>query len=79
MMIISSLQVCGISLTDNMLDIIFHVFDANEDGSLSSDEFVRVLHKRERDIAQPTEAGFFSFLSCLGNCSNAPSISRFLS
>ncbi|KAL0394298.1 UNVERIFIED_CONTAM: Calcium uptake protein, mitochondrial [Sesamum latifolium] len=50
-------QVCGISLTDNVLDIIFHVFDANRDGSLSSDEFVRVLHKRERDIAQPTEAG----------------------
>ncbi|KAL0291036.1 UNVERIFIED_CONTAM: Calcium uptake protein, mitochondrial [Sesamum angustifolium] len=51
-------QVCGISLTDNVLEIIFHVFDANRDGSLSSDEFVRVLHKRERDIAQPTEAGW---------------------
>ncbi|GFQ00442.1 calcium uptake protein 1 mitochondrial [Phtheirospermum japonicum] len=49
-------RVCGVALTDNMLDIIFHVFDANRDGNLSSDEFVRVLHKRERDIAHPTEA-----------------------
>ncbi|KAI3467990.1 hypothetical protein Pfo_024653 [Paulownia fortunei] len=72
-------QVCGISLTDNVLDIIFHVFDANKDGSLSSDEFVRVLHKRERDIAQPTEAGIFSFLSCCWHCSNAHSITRLLS
>ncbi|PIN23131.1 Ca2+ binding protein, contains EF-hand motif [Handroanthus impetiginosus] len=72
-------QVCGISLTDNVLDIIFHVFDANRDGSLSPDEFVRVLHKRERDIAQPSEAGIFSFLSCCWLCSDAHSIARFLS
>ncbi|XP_011081511.1 calcium uptake protein, mitochondrial isoform X1 [Sesamum indicum] len=72
-------QVCGISLTDNVLDIIFHVFDANRDGSLSSDEFVRVLHKRERDIAQPTEAGVLSFLSCCWHCSSAHSLTRLLS
>ncbi|KAK6119717.1 hypothetical protein DH2020_046536 [Rehmannia glutinosa] len=71
-------QVCGVSLTDNVLDIIFHVFDANQDGSLSSDEFVRVLHKRERDIAHPTEAGIFSLLSCCWHCSDAHSITRFL-
>ncbi|XP_042039451.1 calcium uptake protein, mitochondrial-like [Salvia splendens] len=64
-------QVCGVYLTDNVLDVIFRVFDTNEDGSLSSDEFVRVLQKREKDIAQPTEAGFFSFLSCCWHCSNA--------
>ncbi|KAL1552234.1 calcium uptake protein, mitochondrial-like isoform X1 [Salvia divinorum] len=67
-------QVCGVDLTDNVLDVIFHVFDTNKDGSLSSDEFVRVLQKREKDIAQPTEAGFFSFLSCCWHCSNASSI-----
>ncbi|KAL0311743.1 UNVERIFIED_CONTAM: Calcium uptake protein, mitochondrial [Sesamum radiatum] len=72
-------EVCGISLTDNVLDIIFHVFDANRDGSLSSDEFVRVLHKRERDIAQPTEAGVLSFLSCCWHCSSAHSLTRLLS
>nr|XP_034895418.1 calcium uptake protein, mitochondrial-like [Populus alba] len=39
----ASSQVCGISITNDLVDIIFHVFDANRDGNLSSDEFVRVL------------------------------------
>lgn len=71
-------QVCGVSLTENVVEIIFHVFDANRDGSLSSDEFIRVLHKRERDIAQPTEAGLLDFLLCCWNCGNNCSIARFL-
>ncbi|XP_027183323.1 calcium uptake protein, mitochondrial [Coffea eugenioides] len=72
-------QVCDVSLTDNVIEIIFHVFDANRDGSLSSDEFIRVLQKREKDIAQPTEAGIFNFLSCCWNCRSKYSISRLLS
>ncbi|XP_047341340.1 calcium uptake protein, mitochondrial [Impatiens glandulifera] len=62
-------QVCGISLTDNVVDIIFHIFDTNRDGSLSSTELLRVLHKRVRDIGHPTEAGMMNFLSCFWNCS----------
>ncbi|XP_060175509.1 calcium uptake protein, mitochondrial-like isoform X2 [Lycium barbarum] len=61
-------RVCGVSLTDNMIELVFHVFDTNRDGSLSSDEFIRVLEKRERDIAEPTEAGILNFVSCCGNC-----------
>nr|POF23796.1 isoform 2 of calcium uptake protein, mitochondrial [Quercus suber] len=48
-------EVCGVSLSDNMVEIIFHMFDSNRDGNLSSDEFVRVLYNRERDIAQPMQ------------------------
>ncbi|KAF7833889.1 calcium uptake protein, mitochondrial-like [Senna tora] len=40
-------QVCGVTITDNVVDIIFRVFDANQDGDLSADEFVRVIQKRE--------------------------------
>ncbi|XVE97380.1 hypothetical protein REPUB_Repub03eG0014700 [Reevesia pubescens] len=72
-------HVCGISLTDNVVEIIFHVFDSNHDGHLSSDEFVRVLLKRERDIAHPVESGIVGLLSCCWNCSNNSSIGRVIS
>ncbi|KAK4600682.1 hypothetical protein RGQ29_010365 [Quercus rubra] len=61
-------QVCGVSLSDNMVEIIFHMFDSNRDENLSSDEFVRVLYNRERDIAQPIQEGFLGLFSCCRNC-----------
>ncbi|XP_057524348.1 calcium uptake protein, mitochondrial-like [Amaranthus tricolor] len=72
-------QVCGVSLTDNVVEVIFHVFDANRDGNLGADEFLRVLQKRERDIAQPIETGIFGFLSCCRNCTSGGSLSRLFS
>ncbi|KAK8257069.1 hypothetical protein V6Z12_1Z007500 [Gossypium hirsutum] len=72
-------HVCGVSLTDNIVEIVFHVFDSNKDGHLSSDEFVRVLRKRERDIAQPVESGIMGLKSCCWNCSNNSSIGQVIS
>lgn len=72
-------QVCNLSLSDNVVEIIFHVFDINRDGNLTYDEFVRVLYKRERDIARPVEEGVAGLLSCFRNRSNDFSFSRFLS
>ncbi|MBA0874034.1 hypothetical protein Goshw_010604 [Gossypium schwendimanii] len=71
-------HVCGVSLTDNIVEIVFHVFDSNKDGHLSWDEFVRVLRKRERDIAQPVESGIMGLKSCCWNCSNNSSIGQLL-
>jgi hypothetical protein len=34
-----------VDLTDKVVDIIFHVFDANCDGNLSSEEFL-IFHGR---------------------------------
>ncbi|KAG8471953.1 hypothetical protein CXB51_036799 [Gossypium anomalum] len=72
-------HVCGVSLTDNIVEIVFHVFDSNKDGHLSWDEFVRVLRKRERDIAQPVESGIMGLKSCCWNCSSNSSIGQALS
>ncbi|PWA52609.1 calcium-binding EF hand family protein [Artemisia annua] len=50
-------HVCGILLSDNVIELIFHLFDANQDGNLCSDEFLRVMHRREREMAQLTKSG----------------------
>ncbi|PRQ46248.1 putative EF-hand domain pair, mitochondrial Rho GTPase [Rosa chinensis] len=58
-------KVCGINVTDNVMDIIFHVFDANGDGDLSANEFVKVLQNRG---GEPVESGLRGFLTCFLNC-----------
>lgn len=63
-----ALQVCGVDLTDKVVDIIFHVFDANCDGNLSSEEFLRSLQRRESDIRQPATSGFLGVIACWLNC-----------
>ncbi|KAK3006052.1 hypothetical protein RJ639_016670 [Escallonia herrerae] len=79
MAIFSHGKVCGISLTDNVVDMIFYVFDANRDGNLSSDEFLRVLQRLEGDIfLQPREAGLMGLISCWLACSKNCSSSRIL-
>jgi Ca2+-binding EF-hand superfamily protein len=59
------MQVCGVQVTDNVVDIIFHVFDANRDGSLSASEFIRVTQRREDGSSR---SGLGSMISCWLNC-----------
>ncbi|XP_049382629.1 calcium uptake protein, mitochondrial-like [Solanum stenotomum] len=56
-------QVCSISLSDNVVDLIFFMFDLDCDGTLSSDEFLRVLQRREQESSQPRESSFVGFFS----------------
>ncbi|KAJ8550237.1 hypothetical protein K7X08_035723 [Anisodus acutangulus] len=56
-------QVCSISLTDNVVDLIFFMFDLDCDGTLSSDEFLRVLQRIEPESSQQKESGFVGFFS----------------
>ncbi|XP_020228067.1 calcium uptake protein, mitochondrial [Cajanus cajan] len=60
-------QVCGICITDRVVDIIFYVFDANNDGNLSANEFFKVLQRRENHSPR---FGFVSLISCWLNCVN---------
>ncbi|KAD4385106.1 hypothetical protein R6Q59_010768 [Mikania micrantha] len=53
-------HVCGISLSDNVIELIFHLFDTNQDGHLCSDEFLRVMHRRESEISQLTNPGIMN-------------------
>ncbi|KAJ0644651.1 putative calcium uptake protein/3 [Helianthus annuus] len=50
-------HVCGVSLSDNVIELIFHLFDANKDGHLCSEEFLRVMHRREKETSQLTNSG----------------------
>lgn len=61
-------QVCDVDVTDNMVDIIFYIFDINIDGNLSMDEFLAVLERRERDIAYPIESRIIVSLTCWWKC-----------
>ncbi|XP_010913359.1 calcium uptake protein, mitochondrial isoform X2 [Elaeis guineensis] len=61
-------HVCGITVSDNVVDIIFHVFDANRDGNLSSEEFLRVLQRWECDICPPTAMNKRGLFSCWLSC-----------
>ncbi|KAM0939088.1 putative calcium uptake protein/3 [Dioscorea sansibarensis] len=69
-------QVCGTPISDNVVNIIFHVFDTNRDDSLSSEEFLRVLHRRETEIAQPATTGLRGFLSCWFSCSKSRTLDQ---
>ncbi|KAF8033882.1 hypothetical protein BT93_C0222 [Corymbia citriodora subsp. variegata] len=71
-------QVCGVSITDNVVDIIFHLFDANRDGNLSSKEFVRAVQGRESNEARPREAGVKGLMSCWSNCAAGCNSSKLL-
>ncbi|KAA8535209.1 hypothetical protein F0562_030212 [Nyssa sinensis] len=71
-------QVCGIPLTDNVVDMIFYIFDANRDGNLSSDEFLTVLQRRGGDNSQAREAGFMGLISCWLECTNNCAASKIL-
>ncbi|KAK2392094.1 calcium uptake protein, mitochondrial [Trifolium repens] len=72
-------SVCGLSLSDNVVEIVFHLFDTSGDGNLSSNEFVRVLHRRERDVGRTVETGIMGFLSCCWNCKDTSPRSQLLS
>lgn len=62
------LQICHAPISDAVVDIIFHIFDADADGVLTMEEFLGVLQRRERDLADPSDSGLVQFLKCWWKC-----------
>lgn len=54
------------------------MFDADRDGSLSSDEFIRVLQRRELEGLPSKDAGFKGLISCCVNCAKISSSAELL-
>lgn len=63
-------KICHAPISDNVVDVIFHIFDTDQDGVLSMDEFLGVLQRRERDLADPSDSGIVQFLKCWWTCAS---------
>ena len=61
--------VSGVDLTAHVIDVVFTLFDENQDGELSNKEFVCVMKKRlMRGLEQPKDTGFIRLISAMYNC-----------
>ncbi|KAG0570641.1 hypothetical protein KC19_6G176800 [Ceratodon purpureus] len=63
-------KICHAPISDAVVDIIFHIFDTDADGVLSMDEFLGVLQRREREVADPTDTGFVQYFKCMVGCAS---------
>lgn len=58
------------NLSDRMIDVVFTVFDEDENGTLSNKEFVAVMKRRlMRGLEKPKDTGFFRLIDAAWKCS----------
>jgi Ca2+-binding EF-hand superfamily protein len=51
-----------------LVDVIFTLFDENQDGQLSNREFIAVMKERlRRGLAKPKDTGFLKLLHAIWN------------
>lgn len=61
--------VAGVNLRDHLIDVVFKLFDENDDGELSNKEFVAVMKdKLFRGLNKPKDTGLTRFLSSILTC-----------
>lgn len=64
-----SKTVANVELTDHMVDLIFNLFDENDDGKLSQREFIQVMKKKlSSGLQQPKDTGFVKLLESVSVC-----------
>ncbi|EUB58588.1 Calcium-binding atopy-related autoantigen [Echinococcus granulosus] len=61
--------VAHVELTPHLVDVVFTLFDENDDGQLSYKEFVQVMKNRLfRGLDKPMDTGFIRFLNAIVYC-----------
>lgn len=65
----AALAAADVNLSDDLLDVVFTLFDKDGDGKLDYHEFVGVLEGRQSfGFSKPRDSGFVRFTTCLKNC-----------
>lgn len=61
--------VANVSLTDEIIDIVFFLFDKDGDGRLDYEEFVGVMQgRKDLGLTKPRDLGLARFVSCFKDC-----------
>lgn len=64
--------VAGVDLTGHIINIVFCIFDENQDDHLSNKEFIAVMKdKMFRGLNKPKDTGFTRFLSAIMTCAKS--------
>ncbi|XP_022111971.1 calcium uptake protein 1, mitochondrial-like [Acanthaster planci] len=68
-------MVAGVKLSDRVLDVVFTLFDENDDGKLSNKEFVGVVKNRvQRGLDKSKELGLSRILEAMWKCAKKTQI-----
>ncbi|CAF1575641.1 unnamed protein product, partial [Didymodactylos carnosus] len=58
-----------INLDQHLIDVVFTLFDENEDEKLSNTEFVNLMKNRlERGLQKPKDTGFMKIFAAITEC-----------
>ena len=61
--------VANVSLPDEVIDIVFFLFDKDGDGRLDYEEFVGVMQgRKDLGLTKPRDLGLARFVSCFKDC-----------
>jgi len=64
--------VAGVDLSDHIIDVVFCIFDENQDDRLSNKEFIAVMKdKMFRGLNKPKDTGFTRLLSAIMTCAKS--------
>ncbi|XP_053386036.1 calcium uptake protein 1, mitochondrial-like isoform X2 [Mercenaria mercenaria] len=70
--------VVHVDLSDHVVEVVFTLFDENEDGQLSNREFVSVMKRRlMRGLEKPKDTGFTKLVNSVWTCTKSQTRSYF--